>query len=501
MGDRTLRLSRDAALALLPEWPTQLLIGGKFVSSSDGRTFETVDPGTGKPLAAVAMAGDADVDAAIAEALRVWEARSWVGMSPGERSRVLWRVGELIEENAEELAAVEALDTGKPLRRARTIDVTQAAAHFFFHAGSPQRLSGRTIPVRWPGHSVQTVREPLGVVGAITPWNYPLLMACRKLAPALACGNSIVLKPAEETPLTALRLGELIYEAGLPEGTLSVLPGFGEDAGAAIARDVRIAGLSFIGGQDAASEVVRASASNFKRLSLELGGKAPFIIFANSDVDRAIASAIDGSMGNSGQDCGAAGRIFIEEPIYEECVDMLIARLPDVCMSDAFEDTAQVGPLISERHRESVEAHIHLAEREGAVVALGGQRPPGLLSEGYFLEPTLVSGATDSMAISSEEVFGPVVIPYEFRSAEEVIARANACSYGLAGGVWTHDIGLARRVSEQLRVGAVWVNCWERFDVAAPFGGTKSSGYGRDMGEEALEEFTDLKTIWLDAAS
>ena len=494
-----LAVSRGEALRFLSDWPAQLLVGGHLVSSADGRTFETVDPCTGKPLAEVSRAGAADVDIAVAQALRAWEARSWAGMSPTDRSRVLWRIGELIEKNAEELAAVEALDNGKPLWRAQMIDVAQAAAHFFFHSGSPQRLAGRTIPVQRPTHSVQPVREPIGVVAAITPWNYPLLMACRKLAPALACGNSVVLKPSEVTPLTALRLGELIYEAGLPEGVLSVLPGFGVDAGAALASDDRIASLSFIGGLHTAREVVRASVSNFKHLSLELGGKAPLIIFANSDIDRAISSAVDGSTGNSGQDCGAAARIFIEEPIYEECVDALKRKLLDLRVADPFENGAQIGPLISEQHRRVVEGHIDLAAQEGAVVALGGKRPSGPLADGYFLEPTLITGATDAMAISSQEVFGPVAVPYKFQSVDEVIARANASPYGLAGGVWTRDISLARGVSERLKVGTVWINCWERFDVVAPFGGTKASGYGRDMGEEVLEEFTDLKTIWLDA--
>lgn len=490
--------SASSAEALLAGWPTGLLIDGVWQEAQSGQRLSVRDPATGRAVAEVACAGVADVDEAVRAASRASSEGRWSRLRPSERSRILWRVGELVEREASSLAAMETLDNGKPLRDATAIDVPQAAAHFFYNAGWCTKLAGETVPVSWPGHLNYTIREPIGVVAAIIPWNFPLVMAARNLAPALACGNCVILKPSEETPLTALRLGQLMQEAGVPDGVVSILPGTGDEAGAALVAHPVVRKVSFIGGQEAARRVVAASAGNFKRLSLELGGKAPLIIFADADLDRAAAAAVHGSLSTAGQNCCAAARVFVEQPVAADFVKAVAAKVEKLTVGSGFSPVTDVGPLISAAHRGQVEGHIQDAVRAGCEVVVGGGRPGAALADGYFLEPTVLASARDDMRISREEVFGPVVVPYEFGSESEVVARSNATEYGLAAGVWTGDLARAHRVAHELKVGTVWLNCYECFDSASPFGGVKQSGHGRDMGRDVLEEYTEVKSVWVD---
>lgn len=486
---------------LLENTPTQLLLDGEWVPSVSGRRFATKNPATDEVLAEVAEAGITDVDLAVAAARRSFEDGRWSRLKPSIRARILWRAAELIEAKLEELSILETLDNGKPISDARKIDVPQAAAHFFYHSGWCTKLEGATIPVSWPGHLNYTVREPVGVVGQITPWNFPLIMAARNVAPALAAGNSIVLKPSEETPLSALLLGEILLQAGVPDGVVNIVPGFGDVAGAHLAGHPDVDKISFTGGHDTARRVIEASARNFKRLTLELGGKAPSIILEDADLEAAIRGAIAGAFHNQGQNCCAASRLYVSQNIRSDFMAEFADRVRAMQLGNGLDADTELGPLISPRHLARVEGYVTSALREGAELVVGGERPGGRLGKGYFFRPSVLEGASEEMEVSRDEVFGPVVVVHSFEDLDEVAGRANDTPYGLAAGIWTSNISKAHALARRLQAGTVWINCWERFDAASPFGGFKQSGYGRATGRQSVEEYTQIKSVWVDESA
>ncbi len=484
--------------ALLASIPKDLFLAGKFVPASSGQRFTTLDPATGDALAEVARADARDVDVAVAAAKAAFEDGRWRLMPGSRRAEILWKVGELIEANADELALLESLDNGKPVAAARNIDLRQAAQHFKYHAGWCTKIEGETMPVSWPRHLAYTTREPVGVTANITPWNYPIIMAARNLAPALACGNSVILKPSEETPLTALYLARLLAEAGLPEGTLSVLPGFGGEAGAALAAHGDVDRLFFTGGHVTARKIVEASAGNFKRLTLELGGKTPFIVFPDADIDAALAAAVNGAFINQGQNCCALSRLYVHGDIADGFIEALVARTEALRVGPGTDPRSNLGPLISRAHLQRVCGHIDNAKADDARLLSGGDRLDG---PGNFLRPAIFDRVADEARLTSDEVFGPVLAVYRFKSSVEAIARANRSPYGLSASVWTQDLSRAHEIAARIRAGTVWVNCFSRFDSAAPWGGVKQSGYGTGIGAHAIDEYTQPKAVWIDTST
>jgi aldehyde dehydrogenase (NAD+) len=473
---------------------TKLLINNRWVSSESGKTFATVNPSTGEEICQVAEADAADVDKAVQAARRAFDQGPWKKMRASERGRLLHRLADLIEQNAEQLARLETLDNGKPLSIAKAVDVTKTIACYRYFAGWADKVQGKTIPIDGD-FFCYTRHEPIGVIGQIIPWNYPLLMQAWKLAPALATGNTIVMKPAEQTPLSALRLGELILEAGFPEGVVNLLPGFGPTAGAAIARHMDVDKVAFTGSTEVGRLIMEAAAkSNLKRISLELGGKSPNIIFADSDIDDAVEGAHLGLFVNQGQSCCAGSRVFVEQTIYDEFVEKSIARARKRRVGDPLDPLTDQGPQVSESQFDRIMGYIESGKREGATLACGGER---VGDRGYFIQPTVFSDVQDEMKIAREEIFGPVMSIIAFKDMDEVISRANRTTYGLAAGVWTRDIKKAHAVANSVRAGTVWVNCYHVLDTRAPFGGFKQSGMGRELGEYGLQQYTEVKTVTL----
>jgi len=477
----------------------KLLIDGQPADAQSGKTFATLNPATGELLGTVAEADSADVDRAVASARAALEG-PWSKLSPAERERVLHKAADLLEARAEAFAQLETLDNGKPIREAKSGDLPLSVALFRYYGGWPTKLNGDTTPVSvpyYPGAKFlhYTVREPVGVVGAIIPWNFPLLMAVERLAPALACGNAIVLKPAEQTPLSALWLGELLLEAGVPPGVVNVVPGFGKTAGAAIASHMQIDKVTFTGSTATGREVVKASAGNMKRVTMELGGKSPNIVFADADMEAAARGMFMGIFYNQGQTCSAGSRVFIERPAYDKLMSALAERSKTIKIGNPMDPKMHMGPLVSAQQRDRVLSYIESGKAEGAQLLSGGGAADG---PGYFVKPTVFGGVKDEMKIAKEEIFGPVVSVFPFDSVDEVMARANATEYGLVAAVWTKDVKKAHQTAARLKAGTVWINCYQFVDAAAPWGGVKQSGYGREKGQWALDNYTSLKSVWVD---
>jgi aldehyde dehydrogenase (NAD+) len=480
-----------AEAQLLPA-ATKLLINNCWVPSESGKTFATVNPSTGEEICQVAEADAADVDKAVLAARAAFEQGPWKKMRASERGRLLHRLADLIEQNADALARLESMDNGKPLSIAKAVDVAKTVACYRYFAGWADKVQGKTIPIDGDFFCF-TRHEPIGVVGQIIPWNYPMLMQAWKLAPALATGNTVVMKPAEQTPLSALRIGELIMEAGFPEGVVNLLPGFGHTAGAAIARHMDIDKVAFTGSTEVGRLIMEAAArSNLKRITLELGGKSPNIIFGDVDLDEAVEGAHLGLFVNQGQSCCAGSRVFVEEKIYDEFVEKSIARALKRKVGDPLNSRTDQGPQVSQSQFDRVMGYIEAGKSEGATLACGGER---VGDRGYFVQPTVFSGVQDEMTIAREEIFGPVMSVIPFKDVDEVIKRANRTPYGLAAGVWTRDIKKALAVANGVRAGTVWVNCYHVLDTRAPFGGFKQSGIGRELGEYGLQQYTEVKTV------
>jgi aldehyde dehydrogenase (NAD+) len=467
------------------------LINNQWVASESGETFGTVNPSTGEEICQVAAANAADVDRAVQAARKAFEG-SWRKMNASERGQLLHRLADLIEKHTEELARLESLDNGKPVSVARRVDVSKAIACYRYFAGWTDKIQGKTIPIDGD-FFCYTRHEPVGVVGQIIPWNYPMLMQAWKLAPALATGNTVVMKPAEQTPLTALRIGELIVEAGFPDGVVNLLPGFGPTAGAAIARHMDVDKVAFTGSSEIGRLILEAAAkSNLKRVTLELGGKSPNIIFADTDLDEAVEGAHLGLFSNQGQICCAGSRVFVEEKIYDQFVEKSVERAHKRVVGDPFDARTEQGPQVDQAQFDRVMGYIESGQNEGATLACGGRR---VGDRGYFIEPTVFADVQDDMKIAREEIFGPVMSVIPFKNLEEVITRANQTNYGLAAGVWTRDIKKAHAIANSVRAGTVWVNCYNILDTRAPFGGFKQSGSGRELGEYGLQQYTEVKTV------
>ena len=484
--------TNSAALAFLRA-PKQLLIGGKWMPAKSGKTFETINPSNEEVLALIAEGDKADIDEAVKAARKAFDEGPWPSMGPHQRARLMLKIAELIDAHTEELAELETLDNGKPLTFAKGFDVPAAAETFRYYAGWVTKIYGETNPSD-PAFFNYTLREPVGVCGQIIPWNFPLLMAAWKLGPALACGNTVILKPAEQTPLTALRLGELMMEAGLPPGVINVVTGFGPGAGSSIAEHPGVDKVAFTGSTEVGKIILKASAGNLKKVSLELGGKAPNIIFPDADLEQAVPTAMMGVYFNSGQVCCAGTRIFVQRERYDEVVEKLANFSKGVSVGDPFDPKNVIGPVVSQEQFERVKGYLEVGKKEGAKVSAGGETYG---EKGYFVKPTLFSGVSNEMQIAREEIFGPVGTAIAFKDENDAVFQGNNTEYGLSAGVWTRDLSRAHKVARALKAGTVWVNCYNQLDPISPFGGYKQSGFGRELGRYAIDLYTQIKSVWM----
>ncbi len=476
----------------------QLFIDGQWVDAESGKTFTTPNPATGQTLAEVAEADKADIDKAVSAARRAYEGK-WSKMSARDRGRLLYKLAQLIEEHSNELAALETADNGKPIRESQYVDLPQVVENFEYFAGYATKIEGETIPV--PGQMFNyTLREPIGVCGQIIPWNFPLLMAAWKLAPALAAGNTVVLKPAEQTPVNAMELGKLIQEAGFPDGVVNIVPGYGETAGAALAAHPDIDKVAFTGSTEVGKIVAHAAADNLTKVSLELGGKAPNIVFADADMEQAVNGAMMGIFFNQGQVCCAGSRLFLAEEIKDEFLDRFKEKAQKVKVGDPMDAGTHMGPQVSEEQLNRIKGYVDIAREEGASVLTGGCSPQleGDFQQGYFFQPTIFGEVKNQMRVAQEEIFGPVTSVITFQNEEDLIKQANETIYGLSAGIWTRDIVRAHRFARDIHAGTIWINTFNMFNAASPFGGFKQSGYGREMGKHALELYTQVKSVWVD---
>jgi phenylacetaldehyde dehydrogenase len=476
--------------------PRKLFIDGQWSDAASGKTFETPNPATGEALAQVAEGEAEDISRAVRAARKAFDDGPWTKMTPSERGRIIWKIGELIAEHNDELAQLESLDNGKPYAVAKVADVPLSADMFWYMAGWATKIEGNTLSISvpyMPGanfHSY-TLREPVGVVGQIIPWNFPLLMAAWKLAPALASGCTVVLKPAEQTPLTALRLAELIAEAGVPDGVVNVVTGFGETAGAALAAHPDVDKVAFTGSTEVGKLIVHAAAGNLKKVSLELGGKSPNIVFHDADAS-AVAGAANAIFFNHGQCCVAGSRLFVERDSFDEVVNGVAEIAKGIKLGPGIHPDTQMGPLVSEEQLTRVSGYLASGREEGATTVAGGGRHG---ERGFFVEPTVITNVRPDMKIVREEIFGPVLVAEPFSDLDEIARTANDTIYGLGAGIWTKDISKAHALAKKLRVGSVYVNCYNVFDAALPFGGYKQSGWGREMGHDVLENYTEVKAV------
>jgi aldehyde dehydrogenase (NAD+) len=470
----------------------KLLINNEWVDSASGKTFATINPATAEEICQVAEADAADVDRAVHAARVAFETGPWRQATASQRGLLLNRLADLIEKHADELAQLEALDNGKPYAVASAADLPLVIACYRYYAGWADKIQGKTIPVNG-NYFCYTRHEPVGVVGQIIPWNFPLLMQAWKLGPALASGCTVVMKPAEQTPLSALRVGELLVEAGFPPGVVNLLPGYGPTAGAAIANHMDVDKVAFTGSTEIGRVIMQAAAtSNLKRVTLELGGKSPNIVFADADMDQAIEGSHQALFFNQGQCCCAGSRLFVEDKCYDEFVEKSVARAKRRTVGDPFDKKTEQGPQVDSDQFNKVMGYIDSGKKDSAKLLTGGNR---VGDKGYFIEPTIFGDVQDNMKIAQEEIFGPVMSILRFKDLDEVVDRANKTLYGLAAAVWTRDISKAHAVANSVRAGTVWVNCFDVFDAAAPFGGFKQSGIGRELGEYALQNYTEVKTV------
>lgn len=471
-----------------------LLIGGHWVPSVSGKTFETINPATGEVICRVAEGDKADVDLAVAAARKAFETGPWPKMSGAERGRILNRLADLIEENKEELAALESLDNGKPVRDSLAADLPLVIKCYRYYAGWADKYHGKTIPVEGD-YFCYTRHEPVGVVAQIIPWNFPLLMQAWKWGPALATGCTLVLKPAEQTPLSAAAVARLAQKAGVPDGVINIVQGFGPTAGAALTSHMDVDKVAFTGEHTTGQIIMEAAArSNLKRVSLELGGKSPNIVFADADLDAAVDGSWFGLFFNQGQCCCAGSRLFVEESIHDAFVEKMLAKVKSQKLGDPFDPQTTQGPQVSADQQARILGFIESGKSEGAKLLTGGGKHG---DRGYFVQPTVFTDVHDHMKVAREEIFGPVMSILKFKTMDEVIARGNKNCFGLAAAVWTKDIQKALKISNALRAGTVWVNCYDVFDAAAPFGGYKMSGIGRELGEYALQLYTEVKTVYM----
>jgi aldehyde dehydrogenase (NAD+) len=470
---------------------TKMLIDGKWKKSASGKTFQTINPATEEVIADVAEGDAADIDLAVKAARKAFESGPWRKMDARDRGRLMNKLADLVETHIDELAELETLDNGKPIGESRNADLPLVIDCLRYYAGWADKINGQTIPIRGR-YFCYTRREPVGVVGQIIPWNFPMLMVAWKWGPALAAGCTVVMKPAEQTPLSCLRLGELALEAGYPPGVINIVPGYGETAGDALVKHPGVDKIAFTGSTEVGRIIMQNAAGTFKRVTLELGGKSPNIVFADADLDAAVGGAMLGLFLNQGQCCCAGSRLLVEDKIYGPMVERLTAAAEKRKLGDPFDSATEQGPQVDKTQFDKVLGYIASGKRQGARCVTGGER---FGSKGYFIKPTVFADVKDEMKIATEEIFGPVMQVMKFKEAGEVIERANHTDYGLAAAVWTRDIKKAHSIAESLRAGTVWINCYDVFDAAAPFGGYKASGIGRELGEKCLDNYTELKTV------
>lgn len=481
--------------------PKKLLIDGRWTDAETGKTFDTLNPATGEVLAKIQEGGKADIDKAVKAARKAFESGPWRNkMSAAERAHCLYKLADLIEQNADKLAQLETLDNGKPIKESRYVDVASTIETFRYYAGWATKIEGETINTN-NNFFTYTLREPVGVVGQIIPWNFPMLMAAWKLGPALACGNTLILKPAEQTPLSALYIGELALEAGIPAGVVNIITGLGPNsAGEFLANHMDVDKIAFTGEDKTGKKILEASLGNLKRVSLELGGKAPNIVFADADIDAAVRGAITGIFFNQGQVCCAGSRLFLEKSVHDQFMTKLTERVGKMRQGPGLDENTQIGPQVSREQQERILNYIGIAQKEGAKLVCGGDAPKGELEKGYYVKPTIFEGVNNNMRIAQEEVFGPVLAVIPFTSVEEVAEQANKTPFGLSGAVWTRDVKKAHKLAAHIKAGTIWVNCYNVFDPAVPFGGYKMSGYGRELGKHSIDLYTNIKSVWVNLA-